>query len=418
MKKTTTLLKLPLLLFLFGLMLQGCLKDTCSKTMTMFTPVYKTTAEVRANIKNNPAEAIKNPGKMFVLGNYIFLNEVDKGIHIIDNSNPSSPVNKYFVNIPGNIDLAVHGNTLYADLYSDMVTIDITDPAAISVKKIIEDAFPFRRYANGFIADNSKVIVDWIQKDTVVDCSTGWYNRNMLYMDFSSSAVQSGNSSAAAVKGISGSMARFTLLNDYLYTVTDNMLNVFNISQPQNPVFSSKVNVGWNIETIYPFKNNLFIGSTTGMFIYGTANPAQPNMVSMFSHIRSCDPVIADDDFAYVTLRSGTACAGFTNQLDVLNIQNLESPTLVKSIALTNPHGLSKDGNLLFICDGSAGLKVFNAADFNHIEQVSTVAGFETYDVITFNKLAIVVATDGLYQYNYDNPANLKLLSKISITKN
>jgi hypothetical protein len=416
MKKALHLFKGSLLIAMMGIMLQGCLKDTSTRTYTMFTPVYKTTAEVRANIKNNPAQGVHNPGKIFLYGNYIFLNEVDKGVHIIDNSNPSAPVNKYFINIPGNLDIAVKDNILYADLYSDMVAIDITDPASISVKKVIDDAFPFRRYANGFLGDTSRIIVEWIKKDTTVEASSRWNVPTDYLYDMASSF--NGANSSAVTKGISGSMARFTLLNDYLYTVTDNSLNVFDVSQPHDPLFKNKINLAWNIETIYPFKSNLFIGSTTGMFIFGTTNPAAPNALSSFSHIRSCDPVIADDDYAYVTLRSGTTCQGFSNQLDILNIQNLSSPTLVKTTQLTNPHGLSKDGNLLFICDGPAGLKVFNAADVSNLKLLQTVDGLETFDIITNNKVAIVVAKDGLYQYNYSNASNLQFLSKISIINN
>ncbi len=116
MKKTTTLCTLAAVLIFGSFIFQGCLKDTVSRAYTMYAPVYKTSAEVRANIKNDVPLAVKTPGKMFVLGSYIYLNEIDKGIHVIDNSNPSAPVNKYFISIPGNLDLAVTGNTLYADL--------------------------------------------------------------------------------------------------------------------------------------------------------------------------------------------------------------------------------------------------------------------------------------------------------------
>jgi hypothetical protein len=110
-------------LVLTALFLNGCIKDTVKRsyTYTMFQPVFKTTAEVRANIKSNPSESIQQPGKLFIQGHYIFLNEVDKGIHVIDNSNPAQPRNVAFIDIPGNVDLAVKGNTLYADLYTDLI---------------------------------------------------------------------------------------------------------------------------------------------------------------------------------------------------------------------------------------------------------------------------------------------------------
>ena len=40
---------------------------------------------------------MERTGKLYILGNYIFLNEIDKGIHIIDNAIPSSPKNVAFI---------------------------------------------------------------------------------------------------------------------------------------------------------------------------------------------------------------------------------------------------------------------------------------------------------------------------------
>jgi hypothetical protein len=136
-------------------------------------------------------------------------------------------------------------------------------------------------------------------------------------------------------------------------------------------------------------------------------------MLGQFTHVRTCDPVIADDHYAYVTLRSGTQCQGFTNQLDILNIENINNPRLAKSYPLTNPHGLSKDGELLFICDGKDGMKVFNAANVQNVTLIKQIKDIETYDVIAFNKVALVVAKDGLYQFDYSDMNNIKLLSRI-----
>jgi hypothetical protein len=206
-------------------------------------------------------------------------------------------------------------------------------------------------------------------------------------------------------------------MDDYLYTVTDNLLNVFNITTATDPQFSKKLNLGWNIETIYPFKGRLFIGSNTGMFIYETSNPATPTKVGTFAHARTCDPVIADDKYAYVTLRSGTTCQGFTNQMDVLNIENINSPVLVKSYPLTNPHGLSKDGNTLFVCDGAEGLKIYNATNVTDIRLLKQIRNLDTYDVIAFNQVALVVTKDGLYQFDYSKLDDIRLLSKINFDK-
>ncbi|MGZ8511045.1 MAG: hypothetical protein ACXWWA_11730, partial [Chitinophagaceae bacterium] len=171
------------------------------------------------------------------------------------------------------------------------------------------------------------------------------------------------------------------------------------------------------IETIYPFKNRLFIGSQTGMFIYNVSNADAPVAAGQFNHVSTCDPVIADDVYAYVTLRSGTSCGGFTNQLDIVKLNNITDPVLQKTYPMKNPHGLSKDGNLLFICDGEDGLKLYNASDVMNLQLLEELGDINAYDVIAMNKIALVVAKDGLYQYSYANPADIRLLSKIAVGK-
>ncbi len=423
MKKSTLLAQACIMGFgtFLSFVLTGCFKDHCTKTYSYYIPVYQTTEQVKANVKSNSSIPIELPGKIYMYGNYIFLNEMNRGVHIINNSNPASPQNIAFINIPGNLDLAVKGNYLYADSYTDLVTIDISNPEQAKAVKFTENAFPPSGYAYlNYGTDSAKVLVNYIKRDTTIDVDCSQSNNYIYCYDVSSNSLQtyaSSSSKSASPFGIGGSMARFAIADQYLYTVTWNALNVFGISSPQNPSHQKKVDIGWNIETIFPFQNKLFIGSSAGMFVYSISNGGNPVKESEFEHVRSCDPVIADNKYAYVTLRSGTACQGFANQLDVLDISDINKPSLLKTYGMTNPHGLSKDGSLLFICDGRDGLKVYNASNVNDLKLLSTISGIETFDVIAHNKVALVVATDGLYQYDYSDPSNLKLLSKITLQK-
>lgn len=413
------------LLMLPVLFLSSCIKDKCERTRsyTWFEPVYKTTAEVRANIKSNAPKEIKAPGKFFVLGNYIYLNDINRGIHIIDNSNPANPVNKAFIDIPGNVDIAVKGNILYADLYTDLVALDISNPLQAVKTKIIDNVFPERFYT-GFRADSSKMIYDWVRHDTTVveDCNVGssWMFKRTDVVFFSGTAAGGvGPVSVGGVVpvGISGSLSRFALVNNYLYTLANyNKIKVVDITNMPNPIAVNEVAISnWGLETLYPFQDKLFVGSQTGMHIFSLQNPVSPVETGTFSHARVCDPVIADANYAYVTLRNGSRCTGFLNELDIVNISNIYSPVLVKKYDLTNPRGLSKDGNLLFICDGADGLKIFDASNVQSINLLRRIEMPETFDVITYNGLAMVVAKDGIYQYDYSNINNVQLLSKMTI---
>jgi hypothetical protein len=194
-------------------------------------------------------------------------------------------------------------------------------------------------------------------------------------------------------------------------------LHVFDISNDADPQEGNKISLGWNIETIFPYNNKLFIGSTTGMHIYDNSIPNKPEHLSTYAHVNSCDPVVVEGDLAWVTLRSGNDCAGFTNQLEVIDVSNARSPQLLKVYPMQNPHGLGIDRSNLFLCEGAFGLKIFNIEDHMKIDE-NLLAHFkdhDAYDVIPLGSSLLLIGKDGLYQYDYSNPREIKLLSKIPI---
>lgn len=162
--------------------------------------------------------------------------------------------------------------------------------------------------------------------------------------------------------------------------------------------------------------NYLFIGSTTGMFIFDYAsNPDYPQYVSSASHVRSCDPVVAQGDFAYVTTHGGTNCGGNTNVLAIYDIKNIKIPNLIKQYDMSYPLGLGIDNATLFICEGDYGFKVFSAESPRDIDiqLISEYPEIKAYDVIARKDVVIITSSDGVYQYSYKDPSNLKLLSKV-----
>ena len=162
-------------------------------------------------------------------------------------------------------------------------------------------------------------------------------------------------------------MARFTIVGDYLYTVDSYNLKSFDISDQLNPEFREEVNLGWGVETIFPYDNNLFIGTQSGMHIYSLEKREKPSWISTYEHITSCDPVVVQGDYAYVTLRGGAECQNFNNQLDIIDISELEQPSLFKTYPMINPHGLGIDDNCLFITEGEYGLKMYDITNIDDI---------------------------------------------------
>ena len=212
-------------------------------------------------------------------------------------------------------------------------------------------------------------------------------------------------------------MARFTLYDKYLYTVSNYSLKLFDLETPDDPSFLKEIYIGWEIETIFPYDDKVFIGSTAGMYIYSLENPAAPVEISQFRHASACDPVVVNDKYAYVTLRGGNLCGAIESQLNVIDITNLIEPKLLATYPMVEPYGLGVDDSVLFVCDGTAGLKVFDASEPLKIGEklIAHYDNIQAYDVIPLGNVLVLIGSDGLFQYDYSKPDSIYQLSFIPI---
>lgn len=405
----------------------GC-KDKIEDTYVVNEPEYMSYNDLRSSFEVKDGQEIIQPGKLYFKDHFIFVNEYQKGIHVVDNTDPAYPQVIKFIEIPGNVDLAVAGNILYADSYIDLLAIDISDMNNIHEVSRIDSAFPYlvpciTDGIQGNVDVRNGVVTGWkkVKKTEDVSNTVQWnsYPRweiNNMYTDAAPGKITTGNNNNGSF-GTGGSMARFTLYDQYLYTVNNYSLRLFNISSPAAPQFESEFHIGWNIETIFPYENKLFIGSQTGMYIYDLSNPASPEYISNFRHASSCDPVVVEGNYAYVTLREGNLCGDAESQLDVIDISDIHNPDMLKSYPMVEPYGLGIDDSLLFICDGNAGLKIYNASDPLKITDnlLKTYGDINAFDVIPLGNTLLMIGIDGLYQYNYSDPNNITELSYIPI---
>jgi len=211
--------------------------------------------------------------------------------------------------------------------------------------------------------------------------------------------LTSGGGTGQTGTGVGGSLARFTIARGHLFVVDHSVLYSYSLSNAQAPVRRSQVNVGMDVETIYPYGDKLFIGSAQAMYIYSIADPANPGLLGQASHVRACDPVVANSELAYVTVRSGNTCGGNTNSLLVYDIRNVLQPRQVNAVPMQNPHGLGLGSGTgaqarLYVCDGAAGLKVYSLANAEQPQLVRTITGRTFYDVIPLDDM-LVCSVDG-----------------------
>ena len=192
-------------------------------------------------------------------------------------------------------------------------------------------------------------------------------------------------------------------------------IEVFDISNATTPVRTNTIAVPWGVETLFPLNDYLFVGANNGMTIYDLSNPTNPSHLSSFEHADACDPVVANETNAYVTLRSGTQCQGFTNQLEVINISDVRNPYRTATHGLRNPRGLAVIGNHLLVCDGDDGVVVFNVANENNPQIVGRYATEHANDVLPLSStIAVISGENGIYELDLSDMSNPKMLSVIT----
>jgi hypothetical protein len=356
-------------------------------------------------------------GKIYVYGHYIFVNEKYEGVHVVDNSDPKAPQKIAFIKIPGNVDVSVKGNYLYADSITDLIVLDISDINNIKTVNRLENVL-----RDNVIFPFEVDIYEWQDIDYENDIVIGWETvkeRRLIeevQVDFSREfdVMLSNAAQNSAPTGQGGSLARFKIVNDYLYAVDSHNINVFNIEDLENPKDLDDVYAGFDIETIFNRGEQLFLGSMRGMYIYDISSPATPSLISEFEHGTACDPVVVDGDYAYVTLRGGNMCGATESGLFIVDISDITNPELVKTYPMDGPYGLGVKDEKLFVCDGASGLKVYDKSNVQDLVQLNHFKDIDTFDVIPMEDNLLMIGEEVLYQYEYlEN--KIKLISTFKL---
>lgn len=224
------------------------------------------------------------------------------------------------------------------------------------------------------------------------------------------------SAASPAVSGAGGSLARFAIVGNYLYTVDDQRLKVYDITTGNNPLLKNTVNIGIEIETIFPFKDKLFIGSTSAVHIINISDPVNPVKLSTAISqqvLRRCDPVVAKDNVAYATLRTSGVCGGTRSILAIYDITDITRPVEKGSIFVAEPFGLGYSGNTLFVCDRLQGLILYDITLPYQPQFIKALKDGVYTDVICYQNTLLCWVSDGVLLYDISNPKSPSLLSKI-----
>ena len=160
------------LILFAGIILLFCSVEPVPSEPFPYRPIAMTRQMLESSVEMLDSAKLIKPGKIYIKDNYIFINEKYQGIHIINNTDPSNPVKEGFLRIPGCIDIGMKGNILYADNAVDLVAVDLSNPASITVTKRIKNVFPeltppgndeLPWYYSPENRPENTIIVEWIE---------------------------------------------------------------------------------------------------------------------------------------------------------------------------------------------------------------------------------------------------------------
>lgn len=338
--------------------------------------------------RSTPPDAIISPVNMTLAGNRLFVSDRYTGLHVYDITNLSAPSKVIQIFRGNNAGAAVKGDIIYTNHYNQLQAIRITGESFEVVARIGE----------------------------VYGEEVPWNEGPMGNDDYGYSCSCASSYDAAQSPGPSGggsSYATFVLIDDYLYRVHDSFLIVYDVTNQEKPKEVSRVEVGWDIETLYPTQNFMFIGGQRGMYIFTRADPTRPRQIAKIEHARACDPVVVSGSTAFVTLRGGNRCGQAPDELLCVSIKDPSQPEVVATKPLQTPWGLAVQDNGLYVSHGENGYSLLDISQSDNPTIRATWADEATRDFLWFGNTLFVLGDDNVSIYDVTDPMAPRLLSKV-----
>jgi hypothetical protein len=315
----------------------------------------------------------------------LFVSDPNSGIHVYDVSDPSAPRKMYVVSLRGNRSTAVRDDIVYANGYEGLYTIRVTDESYQFLDVLLQtpEAPPNPPY---------------VEPSEGFGCACGSDDQPVV-------APESG--------GTGSSYATFAAIDEFLYYVDGRSLVTLYIGLPDDPAEISRTHLGQTLETLFPTDDYLFVGGTTGMYIYDRSVPGRPAFISGVQHFRACDPVVVSGATAFVTLRGGNRCGESRDVLLCIDITDPAKPKVLGERPMDTPFGMAVDDTLLYVSTGDSGFELLDVSDPGGPALVRKWRHGETRDFIWGDDVLYVMNGDNVAIYDVASPDEPILRSRV-----
>lgn len=434
-KYTLFLVFIPVLVIL-----QSCQKDKLEvvpKTYNLYQPVFVDMDDYRQNAGTlETARPIRNPGGVLTYGDYLFISEVNAGIHIIQNAEPSNPRIIGFIALSGVDELSIRDNFLYAADYVDLAIFDLSNPEIPELVQRSQNLF------TDFIDQTDKgILVDYelAEQQLTVAVNDPNYQKDIFWVEseqayaveqslkpIDGSIASRDGKEALNIKpnpvssGLARVQSKFSISDNYLYFIKDEILQIRTFSSGGVPQANAQMDEFGQIQSVLAYDNYLVLSGDRGLFVLDNRVRSAPRLIENFRSYTTCSPTFFMGNFGYIGVRTG-ACGRYTSNRGIF-VHNFSEPepVLWQILAADNPYDIEIVGQQVLIADGANGILIHRTESSTAEGVIMQADQFIEQDAfqltaIPGSSIVVVVGESGIHQYDFSQPETPQQLSVIPL---
>jgi hypothetical protein len=269
---------------------------------------------------------------LVIKGPFAYLANNDKGLKIVDISNPSGIPEKGTFTTDNAIGIAKSGNLLFlADGTSGLKILDVRD----SANPNLIGTYPTEDISNNVeISGKYAYLADGTSGVKILDVSSP-----------NPTLVGSYNVEALDVK----------VFENYAYIASGiDGFNILDITDKTTPTLKGSYQNAISVNSLTISENYCYLANdNAGLKILDISDKTLPTVVGSFDTIGIAKGVAVSGNEAYVALDTGG--------IQIIDITDKTNPILKDTIDTTGTAlKIDKSGNFLFVADGQSGMKVLN----------------------------------------------------------
>ncbi|HPH01986.1 MAG TPA: hypothetical protein PK297_03440 [Spirochaetota bacterium] len=347
-----------------------------------------------------PSTDMQEPGKFWLADDRLYVIVPGRELRIYNIADLANPALSATIPATNTSELAVlptdDGHVVYMDNAGSLDIYRIAPGSAPLLVRSLAGVCDVTQYPTG----------DWEYDEDAYGCGSCYQSDTV------------GNFSSGST---GGSLARFAVAGDYLYTLRSGRIKVFQlrggIASPVDPLSLGEYSTAWDIETIHSALGNLFMGAASGVHVYSLSNPEAPVRIGGLTHVRARDPIVVEEPYAYVTLRDGNfSDGGPLSRLEVLRLNDLTNMERIRTIGVGAPYGLAAKSGYVYVCDRENGVLVYSQPATNTLAGPGAkIGGIDPRDAIIRDSTLLVNGRGEVLLYSIAEPLQPVLLSKIVI---